>query len=102
IGHYLDGRVAAVVGDHWHVPTADARLLPKGTAHISDVGMCGALNSSLGVKLPIIISRWRDNMKLKNELEEGGVCQFNALLIDIDETTGLSTKVKQIQQILNS
>ncbi|MBC7707867.1 YmdB family metallophosphoesterase, partial [Polaromonas sp.] len=49
IGHYLDGRVTAVIGDHWHIPTADARVLPKGTAHITDVGMCGALNSSLGV-----------------------------------------------------
>lgn len=51
IGYYLDGRVSTVVGDHWHVPTADADILPKGTAHITDVGMCGSLDSSLGVTL---------------------------------------------------
>ncbi len=55
IGYYLDGRVTAVIGDHWHVPTADALVLPKGTAHITDVGMCGALHSSLGVKTEVII-----------------------------------------------
>ena len=43
MGYYLDGRVTAVIGDHWHVPTADAMVLPKGTAHITDVGMCGVL-----------------------------------------------------------
>src|ERR1035437_2415815 len=49
IGYYLDGRVTAVIGDHWHVPTADPDILPNGTAHITDVGMCGSLDSSLGV-----------------------------------------------------
>src|SRR5206468_2099685 len=44
IGYYLDGRVSAVIGDHWHVPTADAMVLPLGTAHITDVGMCGTLH----------------------------------------------------------
>lgn len=59
IGHYLDGRVTAVVGDHWHVPTADARILPKGTAHITDVGMVGVLNASLGISFDSVIPRWR-------------------------------------------
>jgi len=60
IGHYLDGRASVVVGDHWHVPTADAQVLPKGTAHMTDVGMCGSLDSSLGVTFASVLPRWRD------------------------------------------
>lgn len=82
IGYYLDGRVSAVIGDHWHVPTADAMILPKGTAHISDVGMCGSLHSSLGVKTEIIVKRWRDGVRSKNELETSGLLQFNAVLVN--------------------
>jgi len=81
IGYYLDGRVTAVVGDHWHVPTADAMVLPHGTAHITDVGMCGSLHSSLGVKLESIVSRWRDGHVNRNELETARPYQFNAVLI---------------------
>ncbi len=101
IGHYLDGRVTAVVGDHWHVPTADARILPNGTAHITDVGMCGSLNSSLGVKLDVIVSRWRDGVKVRNELEDSGPLQFNAVLIDIDTSNGLAKNIYQIQKVIN-
>lgn len=102
IGHYLDGRVSAVIGDHWHVPTADARLLPKSTAHITDVGMCGTLNSSLGIKLTVIIGRWKDGKISKNEIEKNGPYQFNAVLIDVDEATGLARSIRQIQQVFNS
>jgi len=98
IGYYLDGRVAAVVGDHWHVPTADAMVLPRGTAHITDVGMCGALDSSLGVKLDIIIRRWQTGQQSRNILEQHGRMQFNALYVDIDEE-GLATEVEHIQLI---
>ena len=99
IGHYLDGRVSAVVGDHWHVPTADARLLPKGTAHISDVGMCGALDASLGVTLDSVLPRWRDNLQTRNVLETEGATQFNAVLIQTDSPRKAKA-IKQIQ-ILN-
>ena len=101
IGYYLDGRVSMVVGDHWHVPTADAMVLPKGTAHISDAGMCGILHSSLGVKVGVIVSRWRDGKINVNQLETEGPLQFNALLCDIDPIRGLATQVEQIQQILD-
>lgn len=100
IGYYLDGRVSAVIGDHWHVPTADAMILPKGTAHITDVGMCGSLHSSLGVKLDSVIPRWRDGEINKNEIETKGSMQFNAVLIDVDEKTGLAKNIKQIQKIV--
>lgn len=100
IGYYLDGRVSAVVGDHWHVPTADAMVLPGGTAHISDVGMCGTLHSSLGVKIDTIISRWKHGHVNKNELETEGPLQFNAVLVDVNEN-GLAKSIKPIQQILD-
>lgn len=98
IGHYLDGRATLVVGDHWHVPTADARILPGGTAHITDVGMCGALDSSLGVTYGSIIPRWRDDVKTRNVLETSGPTQFNAVLVESDDT-GLAKSIEQIRII---
>lgn len=98
IGHYLDGRVALVVGDHWHVPTADARVLPKGTAHITDVGMCGVLDASLGISLESVIPRWRDGRQTRNELELKGPKQFNAVLVKTNKK-GLADSIEQIQCI---
>jgi len=98
-GHYLDGRASMVVGDHWHIPTADAQILPKGTAHVTDVGMCGSLDSSLGVKFDSIIPRWRDNVQTRNELEVGGRMQFNALLADVDEQTGRAVSAQHIRKV---
>jgi metallophosphoesterase (TIGR00282 family) len=97
--HYLDGRISLVVGDHWHVPTADAEVLSHGTAHITDVGMCGSLDSSLGVKFDAIIPRWRDGHQTRNELETAGRTQFCAVLVDIDELTGESRSIRQIRQV---
>jgi len=101
IGYYLDGRVTAIIGDHWHVPTADASVLPQGTAHQSDVGMCGSLDSSLGVTFASLIPRWRDGQVTRNELETQGRMQFNALLV---QTTpdGLAAKATPIQHIYAS
>lgn len=100
IGYYLDGRATAVIGDHWHVPTADADILPQGTAHITDVGMCGSLDSSLGVEFSVLIPRWRDGVVTKNVLETSGRMQFNALLVHVDAETGLATQVQQVQRIV--
>jgi len=99
IGYYLDGRVTAVIGDHWHVPTADAMVLPKGTAHMTDVGMCGSLHSSLGVKTEIIMSRWRDGKVNKNELETDRPYQFNAALLSVRD--GLAESIEHIQRIVD-
>ncbi len=98
IGYYLDGRATLVVGDHWHVPTADAMLLPKGTAHITDVGMCGSLDSSLGIKLDAVIHRWRDELRTPNTLETNGRMQFNAVLVETDDE-GKPKGIEQIQEI---
>jgi metallophosphoesterase (TIGR00282 family) len=100
IGHYLDGRVTAVVGDHWHVPTADARVLPGGTAHITDVGMCGVLDSSLGVTFGVIIDRWRNQKQNRNVLETNGPRQFNAVLVTSDRATSLASNIESINLAL--
>ncbi len=100
IGKYLDGRASMVIGDHWHVATADAQVLAGGSAHISDVGMCGSLDSSLGVKFDVIIDRWKTGTASRNELETDGRLQFNAVLVDVDETTGLARSIEQIRKIL--
>lgn len=97
IGHYLDGRVTLVTGDHWHVPTADARVLDGGTAHITDVGMCGALNSSLGVTYESVIPRWRDGRQTRNVLVAEGPMQFNSVLVRVNEN-GLADSIQQIQK----
>jgi 2',3'-cyclic-nucleotide 2'-phosphodiesterase len=99
-GYYLDGRVSCVIGDHWHVPTADAMIMPNGTAHITDVGMCGSLHSSLGVKTDVIVQRWKTGKSSRNEMELARPLQFNALLINIDESTGLAHEVEHIQCII--
>lgn len=99
IGYYLDGRVTALIGDHWHIQTADADVLPKGTAHITDVGMCGSLDSSLGVRINSLIPRWRDGEQTRNVIEYEGRMQFNALFITVDEATGLATAARAIREV---
>lgn len=102
IGYYLDGRVSAVIGDHWHVPTADAMVLPKGTAHITDVGMVGTLHSSLGVNVDTIVERWRNGTANKNDMAEGGPYQFNAVLIKIDLKNGQAYSIEPVQRIIET
>lgn len=100
IGHYLDGIATLVVGDHWHVATADARILPRGTAHMTDVGMCGSLDSSLGVTFDSVLPRWHDGKQTRNVLETSGAKQFNAALVVHDPSTGLASSIKHIRTIL--
>jgi metallophosphoesterase (TIGR00282 family) len=97
IGQYLDGRVTAVIGDHWHVPTADATVFPGGTAHITDVGMVGSHDSCLGVKTDVIVKRWLTDQTSRNELENEGRMWFCGLLI---ETNGASGQAKAVQQLI--
>ncbi len=101
IGHYLDGKATVVIGDHWHVPTADSRVLPGGTAHQTDVGMCGALNSSLGVEYDSIITRWKTGHPTRNTMATVAPYQFNALLVAVNEQ-GLADSVTPINRILQS
>jgi calcineurin-like phosphoesterase len=96
MGLYADGRVTGVFGTHTHVPTADARILPKGTAYISDVGMTGPLNSVLGVKFENVIPKFLDpTQKFRNEPEEEGVLQINGVLVEVGEG-GRTTKIEKL------
>ena len=98
IGWHLDGRVSAVVGSHTHVPTADPRVLPKGTAHVTDTGMVGPRDSVLGVEKEIIVRRFLDGMPHRFEVASGPV-QFNSVLIDVDESTGRARSIDRVDRL---
>jgi metallophosphoesterase (TIGR00282 family) len=96
MGWYLDGRVSAVVGTHTHVPTADERVLPQGTAHISDVGMTGCYNSVIGADTDIILRRFVDRLPVRIE-PASGPASICGVVIDIDELTGLSRVIERVR-----
>jgi metallophosphoesterase (TIGR00282 family) len=99
MGWYLDGRVAAVFGTHTHVPTADARLLPRGTAFICDVGMCGARDSIIGVEAEPVIRKFLTGMPARFPVaEKAGPVQFNSVLIDIDDVTRRARSIERIDR----
>ncbi len=83
MGFYLDGRVDAIVGTHTHVPTCDNMVLPKGTLYVTDVGMCGAIDSSLGVKADITIKMFLTAMNQRFEWESAGRKAFRSVLLDL-------------------
>lgn len=83
MGWHIDGRVSAIVGTHTHVPTADAKILPNGTAYITDVGMNGHRNSVIGVIKETVLKRFLSGEKSRFEYAEEGICDINAVLIDL-------------------
>jgi metallophosphoesterase (TIGR00282 family) len=97
-GLYADGRVSAVVGTHTHIPTADERVLPNGTAYITDIGMVGLKNSSIGVEYEGILQTFLTQMPGKFEIPDHGLVVFNAVLIDIDATDGHARSITRIQR----
>lgn len=101
LGWYLDGRVSAVLGTHTHIQTADEQVLPQGTAHISDVGMAGALESVLGVQKEKAIQLFLTQMPQHLEVEENSSkIEVGAVLIDIDNKTGLAENIIRIREIV--
>lgn len=94
---YLDGRASAVVGTHTHIQTADERILPKGTAYISDVGMCGVFNSSIGIDMEISLQRMLTGLPIRLEVAKGGPLVACAVLIDLDRTTGRALSIQRLQ-----
>jgi metallophosphoesterase (TIGR00282 family) len=97
MGWYLDGKVSAVLGTHTHVQTADERVLPKGTAYMTDVGMCGPRNSVIGVKKEIIVDRFI-NM-LPNRFDVASSDNWiNGAVIDINESSGKAVSIKRISK----
>ena len=86
MGRYLDGRVAAVLGTHTHVPTADARVLPGGSAYVTDVGMVGPQESVIGSEIEAVLERFLTGLPTRLPVaERSPVVQFNAVLVEIDE-----------------
>jgi 2',3'-cyclic-nucleotide 2'-phosphodiesterase len=95
LGWYLDGRVTALVGTHTHIPTADERVMPGGTAYITDVGMTGPYDSVIGVQKEMIIARFLNNMPARFEAATGDV-RLCAVVIDCDELTGHARKIERL------
>ncbi|MFQ5508752.1 MAG: TIGR00282 family metallophosphoesterase [Leptospirillia bacterium] len=95
MGWHLDGRVAAVVGTHTHVQTADARVLPEGTGYITDLGMTGPLNGIIGMKRDLVLSRFLTGMPRRFAVAQGPVVLSGAIA-DIDTDTGRCNAMRNI------
>mgnify|MGYP001220396284 FL=1 len=98
LGWHLDGRAAVVVGTHTHVPTADGRVLPGGTAYLSDAGMCGPYASVLGRDVGPVVATFLDGRKRRFPVAEDDV-RIAGCLIEIDPNTGLSNKFQRIELV---
>jgi metallophosphoesterase (TIGR00282 family) len=97
IGHYLDGRVTAVVGTHSHIPTADARVLAGGTAFQTDLGMCGDYDSVIGMRKDLAVARFLET-GAKPRLEPAeGTATLCGLVVDTDDATGLAVRARPIR-----
>jgi metallophosphoesterase (TIGR00282 family) len=94
-GWHCDGRVSAVVGTHTHVPTADERILPGGTAFITDAGMCGPENSVIGMDVEHSLMRFRTQLPYRHRVAEGQAI-LHGVVIDIDENTGHARSITRI------
>lgn len=94
MGWYLDGRVSAVIGTHTHVPTADTRVLPGGTAYQSDAGMTGPYDSVIGVDRQIILRRFLTALPVRMEAAKGGV-ELHGVIVDVDESMGKAFSVRR-------
>ncbi len=97
LGYYLDGKVSCVAGTHTHVPTADARVLPQGTAYITDVGMCGCYDSVLGFDKQAPINRLRRMYTAERLLPATGKGSLFAILVETNNHTGLADAITQIK-----
>lgn len=99
MGWFLAGRVSAVVGSHTHVQTADHRVLPDGTAFMTDAGMCGPIDSVIGVKPELAIRRFRTHMPTKFEVASGR-CVVQGAVVTIDRETARATSIERLQEIV--
>ncbi len=100
LGWYLDGRVGAVIGTHTHVQTADERILPQGTAYLSDAGMTGAMDSVLGVKHELIIRKFLTHMPVRFECARANP-QLHGVLVTLDAQRGHALRIERIQRAVS-
>ena len=97
MGWYLDGRVSAVLGTHTHVGTVDARVLPKGTGYLTDVGMTGPVDSVIGSETSAVLERFLTGLPQRLPVG-GGQVVMNSVLVDVDEETGQAIGVERIDK----
>src|SRR3989338_1985977 len=100
MGWYLDGQVSAVVGTHTHIQTADERVLPKGTAYLTDLGMTGPYDSVIGQRKEKIIERFITGLPTRFEVASDEV-QLTGVVLDIDEKTGKANSIQRIQRSID-
>ena len=96
MGWYLDGRASIVFGTHTHVQTADERILPKGTAYITDLGMCGALDSVIGIEKETVIAGFLSQLPRKFEVASENVV-LQGVVLDVDEDSGKGQAIRRIR-----
>lgn len=97
MGWYLDGRVSAVVGTHTHIPTADARVLPKGTAYVTDVGMVGPRDGCIGMDKDVVLQRFLTGVPNRFVVASGTVT-FNSVLVTISASSGRATSIQRFDR----
>jgi hypothetical protein len=98
MGWYLDGRVSAVVGTHTHVPTADTRILPNGTAYQTDAGMTGPYHSIIGVDKDIVLEKFRTQLPVRMEAARHGA-ELHGVIVEVDESSGKATAIRRVEII---
>lgn len=97
MGYYLDGKVSAVFGTHTHVQTADEKILPKGTAYITDIGMTGPKNSVIGMDISASLKRFETTLPERYKIAEGE-CIFNGVIFEINDENNQVRKIKRINK----
>lgn len=100
LGHYLDGRVSAVIGTHTHVQTADEHILPGGTAYMTDAGMTGARDSVIGISKEIAIEKFLTQLPHRFDVAKKNPV-LNAVLVDIDPATGRARAIERILELVD-
>lgn len=96
MGWFLDGRASVVYGTHTHVQTADERILPKGTAYITDVGMCGPVDSVIGIERAAVIEGFLSQLPQRFDVARGRVL-LQGIVLDVDEKTGRAREIRRLQ-----
>jgi hypothetical protein len=95
MGWHLDGRVSAVIGTHTHIPTADTRILPNGTAYQTDAGMTGPYHSVIGVDKDIILQRFLTQLPVRMEAARHGA-ELHGVVVEVDESTGRAAAIRRL------
>jgi metallophosphoesterase (TIGR00282 family) len=100
LGWYLDGKISAVLGTHTHIQTADEKILPNGTAYITDVGMTGPYDSVIGRRVEDVLERFLTGVPVRFEVADSDV-QLHAVALEVDDKTGKAKSILRIQKKLN-